>query len=193
MSPTEIAAFLFGVLAVWLTTRENPWCWPLGLVNVALSGIVFYEARLYADTGLQGVYFALCLYGWYAWLRGGEHHGALAVSRAPRRWLAGLAAAGALFAVLFGFALRRFTDASIPFWDSSTTAFSLVAQALQTRKWIENWPLWIAVDVVYVGMYVYKSLFLMAGLYLIFLALAVLGHREWTRSLAARERAATAA
>jgi nicotinamide mononucleotide transporter len=190
MSTPEVAAFLFGVAAVWLTTRENPWCWPLGLVNVALSGIVFYEARLYADTGLQGIYFALCLYGWHAWLRGGEDKGALAVSRAPRRWLAGLGGVGVAAAIGLGLALRRYTDASIPFWDSSTTAFSLVAQALQTRKWIENWPLWIAVDVVYVGMYLYKSLFLMAGLYLVFLALAVLGHLEWTKSLAARERAA---
>jgi nicotinamide mononucleotide transporter len=192
MSATEIAAFLFGVAAVWLTTRENAWCWPLGLLNVALSAVVFYEARLYADTGLQGVYFALCLYGWYAWLRGGENHGALVVSRAPRRWLAALAAVGVLFAVVFGLALRRFTDASIPFWDSSTAAFSLVAQGLQTRKWIENWPLWIAVDVVYVGMYVYKSLLLMAALYAIFLALAVLGYVEWRRSLLARPAAAAA-
>jgi nicotinamide mononucleotide transporter len=192
MSPAEIAAVLFGVAAVWLTTRENPWCWPLGVVNVALSGIVFYRARLYADTGLQGVYFALCLYGWYAWLRGGEDHGALAVSRTPRRWLAAFAGMGVVVALLLGFALRRYTDASLPFWDSSTTAFSLVAQALQTRKWIENWPLWIAVDAVYVGMYVYKSLFGMAVLYLVFLALAVLGYAEWRRSLLGRRAAAAA-
>src|SRR5262245_7290269 len=192
MSPTEVAAFLFGVAAVWLTTRENAWCWPLGLVNVALSGVVFYTARLYADTGLQAVYFALCLYGWYAWLRGGEDHGALAVSRTPRRWLAALTALGVATAIVLGLALRRFTDASLPFWDSSTTAFSLVAQAVRTRKWIENWPLWIAVDAVYVGMYVYKSLFLMAGLYLVFLALAVLGYAEWTRSLRSRACAAAA-
>jgi nicotinamide mononucleotide transporter len=185
MSPTEIAAVLFGVAAVWLTTRENPWCWPLGLVNVALSGIVFYEARLYADTGLQGVYFALCLYGWYAWRRGGEGHGALTVSHTPPRWLAALGGTGVVVAVVLGFALRRYTDASLPFWDSSTTAFSLVAQALQTRKWIENWPVWIAVDAVYVGMYVYKSLYLMAGLYSVYLVLAVLGVREWARSLRA--------
>jgi nicotinamide mononucleotide transporter len=192
MSAPEVAAFLFGVAAVWLTTRENPWCWPLGLLNVALSAVVFYEARLYADTGLQAVYVALCLYGWHAWLRGGEDHGALLVSRTPRRWLGALTAAGIATAVFLGLALRHFTDASLPFWDSSTTAFSLVAQALQTRKWIENWPLWIAVDAVYVGMYVYKSLFLMAGLYLVFLALAVLGYFEWRRSLRARERTAAA-
>ena len=186
MSPYEIAAVAFGVAAVWLTTRENAWCWPLGLVNVALSAVVFYEARLYADTGLQAVYFALCLYGWHAWLRGGPGDTSLVVSRAPRRWLLALGVAGVAVALLLGFALRRFTDASLPFWDSSTAAFSLVAQGLQTRKWIENWPLWIAVDAVYVGMYVYKSLFLMAGLYFIFLALAVLGLVKWSRSMVAK-------
>ncbi len=183
MSPYEVAAVAFGVAAVWLTTRENVWCWPLGLVNVALSAIVFSEAKLYADTGLQAVYFALCLYGWYEWVRGGPGHGALQVSRTPRRWLAVLTVLGVATAVLLGLALRRYTDASLPFWDSSTTAFSLVAQAMQTRKWIENWPIWIAVDVVYVGMYVDKALFLMAGLYLIFLVLAVIGFVEWGKSM----------
>lgn len=184
MSPSEVAAVAFGVAAVWLTTRENVWCWPLGLVNVALSALVFYEARLYADTGLQAVYFALCLYGWYGWVRGGPGGEALAVSRTPRRWLATFAVAGATTAVLLGLGLRRYTDASLPFWDSATTAFSLVAQAMQTRKWIENWPVWIVVDVVYVGMYASKALFLMAGLYLVFLVLAVIGLRQWRRSLA---------
>jgi nicotinamide mononucleotide transporter len=192
MSPYEVAAVAFGVAAVWLTTRENAWCWPLGLLNVALSAVVFYEARLYADTGLQAVYFGLCLYGWHSWLRGGPGRGTLAVSHAPRRWLVVLGTIGVLTAFLLGYSLRRFTDASLPYWDSSTAAFSLVAQALQTRKWIENWPLWIVVDAVYVGIYVYKSLFLMAGLYLVFLALAVLGLVEWTRSMAAKTATAVA-
>jgi nicotinamide mononucleotide transporter len=190
MNPLEAAAALFGVAAVWLTTRENVWCWPLGLVNVALSGVVFYEARLYADAGLQVVYIALCLYGWYQWLHGGPEKGTLGVSRTPAAWLVGLAALGVATAGLLGLALRSLTDASLPFWDSSTAAFSLVAQAMQARKWIENWPIWIAVDLVYVGMYVYKELFIMAALYLIFLGLAVMGLRQWSRSIARTRPAA---
>jgi nicotinamide mononucleotide transporter len=189
LSPYEGAAVAFGVAAVWLTTLENVWCWPLGLVNVTLSAIVFYEARLYADTGLQGVYFLLCLYGWYGWLRGGPGQGVLSVSRTPKRWLFVLTAVGVTTAGLLGLGLRSYTDAALPFWDSSTTAFSLVAQAMQTKKWIENWPVWIAVDLVYVGMYVYKSLFLMAGLYLIFLLLAVIGLLNWWRSMSRTGRA----
>ena len=176
----------FGVAAVWLTTRENVWCWPVGLVNVLLYVVVFREARLYADMGLQVVYAVLCVYGWYAWLHGGEDRGALAVSRTPDRWRGPLLLAGAAAASLLGFLLKRHTDAALPYWDSSTTAFSLVAQWMQTRKWLENWWVWIVVDVVYVGMYVYKDLLATAVLYAVFLALAVLGDREWRRSLVAQ-------
>ena len=184
MNPYEVAGVAFGVVAVWLTVRENVWCWPIGIVNVVLSAIVFLQAKLYADVGLQVVYVALCFYGWYAWLHGGADKGALAVSRTPGLAAGGLAAAGVAFAAGLGSLLLRHTDAALPFWDASTASFSLVAQWMQTRKWIENWLVWIAVDAVYVGMYVVKGLFLMAGLYAIFLALAVAGFLAWRRSLA---------
>ncbi len=182
MTPLEVVAFVAGVVAVWLTTRENALCWPVGLVNVALYAVVFGRAQLYASAALQVVYAGLALYGWWAWSRGGEGRTALAVSRAPGGALLGLAAAGALFAAAFGAALAR-TDAALPFWDAGTAAFSLVAQALQTRKWIENWAVWIVVDGVLVGMYVSQALFWTAGLYAIFLGLAVAGHLQWRRSL----------
>ena len=190
MNPYEAAGVLFGIVAVYLTVRENVWCWPLGLVNVALFVFVFWRARLYADMGLQVVYVGLCLYGWYEWLHGGPNHGALAVSRTPRWTIGLLALLGTAGAGLLGLFLTRHTDASVPFWDSSTTSFSLAAQFMQTRKWLESWIVWIVVDVVYVGIYVYKSLYLTAGLYTVFLALAVLGFREWKESLTAGPRIA---
>lgn len=185
MNRFELVAAAFGIINVFLTVRENIWCWPTGIVNVAMYVVVFYEAKLYADMGLQVVYLALSLYGWYEWLHDGKNHGALKVSRTPRAVLAALALAGIAGSVALGRFLSAATDASLPFWDSSTTSFSLVAQALLTRKWIENWAIWIAVDVVYVGMYVYKHLYVTAGLYLVFLGLAVLGLREWRRALEA--------
>ena len=192
-SPCEVAAVLFGILAVYLTVRENVWCWPTGLVNVGLSILVFWQARLYADMGLQVVYVLLCLYGWYEWLHGGPGRGVLAVTRTPRPALPALATLGVAGAGLLGLALTRLTDASLPFWDSSTTAFSLVAQYMQTRKWLENWVVWIVVDAVYVGMYVYKSLYFMTALSVVFLVLAVLGHLDWNRSLEASPPAGAAA
>jgi nicotinamide mononucleotide transporter len=176
-------------VAVWLTVRENVWCWPTGLVNVGLYVLVFAEAKLYADMGLQVVYVGLCLYGWYAWLHGGKDHGALHVTRAPAKTLALLAAAAVAFALALGTLLGRLTDAALPYWDSSTASFSLAAQWLQTRKWIENWAVWIAVDAVYVGMYVVKGLYPTAGLYAVFLALAVAGHLAWRKSLRTEEPA----
>jgi nicotinamide mononucleotide transporter len=165
--------------------RQNVWSWPLGIVNVALFAFVFWQARLYADAGLQVIYVGLCFYGWYEWLHGGADRGALAVSRAPRRLLVALGFLGAAGASVLGLALARTTDASLPFWDAGTASFSLVAQFMQTRKWLETWALWIAVDVVYVVMYVHKSLYPTAGLYAVFLVLAGLGWREWRRSLRA--------
>ena len=183
MGAYEVLGVATGIVAVWLTTRENVWCWPLGLVNVALFAVVFHEARLYADMGLQGIYFALCLYGWCAWLTGGPAHGRLRVTRTPRSALLALGVIGVAAAFGLGFVLRTRTDAALPFWDAGTASFSLVAQAMQTRKWIENWLIWIAVDLVYIGMYVAKGLFLTAGLYAVFLGLAVAGLSHWGRTL----------
>jgi nicotinamide mononucleotide transporter len=179
----EWVAVAFGVAAVWLTVRQNPWCWPLGIVNVSLFAVLFWREKLYADAGLQLVYVALCAYGWWAWVWGGPTPGTLPVTRTPRRAGFLLALLGAALAVLLGATLKRATDASLPFWDAGTTAYSLVAQWMQTRKWFETWALWIAVDVVYVGMYLAKGLALTAFLYAVFIGLAVFGHREWSRAL----------
>jgi nicotinamide mononucleotide transporter len=182
MDLLELVAVVFGVLAVWLTTREDIWSWPTGLVNVGLYIVVFAKAKLYADMGLQAVYVVACLYGWYAWLHGGRDHGELHVCRTPPWILATLLACGVLFAATLGGLLARYTDAALPYLDSHLTSFSLVAQWMQTRKWLETWVVWIVVDVVYVGMYVFKHLYLTAGLYTIFLGLAVMGLRAWVIS-----------
>jgi len=147
--------------------------------------VVFSHARLYGAAALQAVYVVVSIYGWHEWLHGGAGHGRLAVSRTPRRWLFGLGAAGALFAAALGLFLKHRTDAALPFPDAATTAFSLAAQWMATRKWVENWLVWIAVDAAYVAIYASQRLYPTAGLYAAFLVLAVLGHREWRRSMAA--------
>jgi nicotinamide mononucleotide transporter len=187
MNPYEAIGVVSGILSVYLLARERIWGWPVGLVNVALFIVVFYQARLYADAALQVVYVALCLYGWNVWIRGGSGTGGLAPSHAPRWALLSAMALGVASSLAIGTAIGWHTDASLPWVDASTTSFSLVAQWMQTRKWIENWWLWIVVDIVYVGMYVMKALYLTAGLYLVFVALAGIGLLEWRRSLS-RER-----
>lgn len=182
MSPLEIAAVVTSLISVVLTVRENIWCWPTGIVGVVLYAFVFWESRLYADMGLQVVYAVLSFYGWYEWLYGGAARTELHVTRAPGRLLIVCVAAGAAFSALLGYGLHRTTDAALPYLDSTLTSFSLVAQLLMTRKYLENWIVWISVDVVYVGMFVFKKLVLTAGLYAVFLVLASLGFVQWRRS-----------
>ena len=183
MSGFELLAVAVTLAAVWLTAREIIWCWPTALVSVSMYAVVFYQAKLYADMGLQGVYFLLSIYGWWAWLRGGRDHTQLEVSLASPGLRGLLLAIGAVLGLVMGTLLHRHTDASLPFMDSGLTAFSLVAQWMMTRKLLESWLLWIAVDVLYVGMFLYKSLYLTAGLYAVFLGLAAMGFVEWRRSM----------
>ena len=186
----EILAVVFGIVSVYLSTREHIWSWPTALVNVTLYFVVFFEVKLYADMGLQVVYFALSLYGWYQWLYGGEQRTELHVSRVTRSLAIRLALLGLTSAVVLGTILARFTDAALPYLDSLTTSTSLVAQWMMTRKIVENWAVWVAVDVVYIGMFIFKQLYLTAGLYTVFLVLAVMGFRKWKRSWNERERGA---
>ena len=162
-------------------------------MNVVLYAIVFYEAKLYADMGLQVVYVALSVYGWYEWLHGGENRTELHVTRTGPRLGALLALIAVAGSVLLGTLLHRATDASLPFMDSALSSTSLVAQWMMTRKKLENWLVWSAVDVLYVGMFIYKGLYLTSALYAVFPALAVRGYVEWRRSMTAATTAAAAA
>jgi len=187
-NPFELVGVVTGILGVWLTTRQKIWCWPVGLVSVVAFIVVFFRAKLYAAMGLQFVYVGLIGYGWYSWLCGGEGHLSLCVSRLPRRLVAFLAMAGAAGSLALGFWLGRSTDEALPYLDGSTSSFSLVAQWMQARKYLENWLVWVVVDVVYVGMSLSQGLTLTAGLYLIYICLALIGLRDWRKSMAAVAR-----
>jgi nicotinamide mononucleotide transporter len=179
----ELVAVVLTLLAVVLTVRQIIWCWPVALISVLLYASVFYDARLYADMGLQGLYFGLAVYGWWAWLHGGEDRGELAVSLTAGTTRMVLLAVATLGGILLGQTLTHFTNASLPFMDSTLTSFSIAAQWMQTQKLLESWLVWLTVDVFYVGMFLYKELYLTAGLYAVFLVLAAMGFAEWRRSM----------
>ena len=183
----ELVAVIFGVVSVLLSVKENIWSWPTALVNVALYFALFHTAGLYSDMGLQVIYFALSLYGWYEWLYGGKNRTALTVSRTSGRLWAILAAIGIVVWAALGKLTSHMPGVALPYVDAATTTISLIAQYLMTRKLLENWALWIAVDVVYVGMFIFKGLYLTAGNYAIYLVLAVMGHVAWKKSLASSE------
>ena len=183
MSTLEILAALVGAISVYLSVRQNIWSWPTAIVNVVIYAVVFYEAKLYADMGLQVVYAVLSVYGWYEWLYGGQDRTELRVTRtAPslRGMLTLIALTGA---VGLGALLRSTTDAALPFLDSFLSSTSLVAQWMMTKKKLESWLVWILVDVMYVGMFIFKHLYVTAALYAVFLALAMRGYIDWKRSI----------
>ncbi len=182
MSTIEWIAAAFGVVSVWLSVRQNVWSWPTAIVNTALYVLVFRHARLYADMGLQVFYIAISVYGWYHWLHGGEGRGELRVSRIRPRELAYLPVLAVGGTLALGTLLGRYTDAAIPYLDSGLTVCSLIAQWLMTRKVLENWMLWIVLDVVYVGLFIHRALYPTALLYSVFLVLAAMGHVQWSRS-----------
>ncbi len=183
LSLIEVLGFVTGVGCVWLAARENIWNWPVAIVNAISYIIVFFAAKLYADCGLQMVYVSISICGWWSWRHGGQNRSELPVTR--MKWMQTPLFAAATFACTGAlmFLLRHFTDSSVPFWDALTTSMSLVAQYMLARKIIENWLLWMAADVIYVALYVYKGLYLTAVLYVIFFALCVAGFVRWQRQM----------
>jgi nicotinamide mononucleotide transporter len=176
----EIAGVVTTVVGIWLTTRRLLVCWPVVLAADLIYLDVFYRARLFSDALLQGFFVAFTLYGWWHWWRGVREEGEVRVEPLSLRgWMGGLAAG----AVLLGWLMVRI-GAALPHLDATLTSYSLVASWWQARKHIANWWLWIAVDVVYIGEYLYKDLRPTALLYLLLVALAALGLRDWRRAAA---------
>jgi nicotinamide mononucleotide transporter len=187
-TPLELISFVLSILTVLLNIRRFHWAWLFAIVSSATYGIVFFKARLYGDAGLQAVFIAASIWGWYEWLRGtGADDKPLVVTRLDRAGWAWSLAGWALGFVLLSWFLHAWTDTDVPHMDGFLTAGSLLGTVLAARKKVENWHVWIAVDVLYVGLYVYKNLHLTAILYAVFVIMAALGLRTWAR--AAREGA----
>lgn len=182
IDPLEAVAVAFGIVSVRLSVKEKIWSWPTSIVNVTLYFLIFGRERLYALMGLQVFYAAISAYGWYHWLFGGANRTVLRVSRTPRPWALALPVVWAAGLVLVGTVLGRTTEATIPYTDSALAAASLIAMWMMSRKYLENWAVWIAVDVVSIVVFIQQRLYLTAFLYLVFLGLATQGLVEWYRS-----------
>lgn len=180
----ELVAFVLALAMVGCNIREIHWGWPLAVVSSLLYFGVFWRSRLYGDAALQ-IFFALvAFWGWLQWLRGTRQDGSpLRVARMTRPALLLAVAACVLLWPAIGFFLRRFTDTDVPWWDAFPTAASLVGQFLLGRKFIENWLVWLCVNVVSVGLFAYKGLWLTVVLYSLFALLSLAGWRAWRRQL----------
>lgn len=183
MTPIELLAALLGLVNVALVVRRSIWNYPFGLAMVLLYGWVFLHAQLFSDALLQIFFFFVQFYGWWNWSRSQADSGEVAVRRlsaaAWRNWLLGCLTAAALW----GLAMHSFTTADFPWWDGSVAMLSVAAQFLQSRRYLESWLLWIAVDLLAIPLFATKGLWPTAILYAIFLALSIAGLRQWRRAL----------
>lgn len=184
MSPAllEWSAVGVSILGVWLMAQRRMLAWPVGLVSVGLYALVFAGARLYSDMLLQGAFAGFLLYGWCSWRQQIQDEGRVGIVALRRGALVRDLGLGVVSGLALGAAMHHFTDAALPWLDAMLAALSLVAQWWQARRHVAAWWLWIGVDVVYVGMYAVKSLHVTAGLYVLFIALAVMGLRAWTKA-----------
>lgn len=191
-SPLELVASFLSAVGVWLTARQLVLSWPVGIVGLLLSAWVYWETRLYGQTALQFVFIAISVYGWRHWVRGGDRdgrepgdtaHGSLRVTRMPARWWPAVVLATAAGALGIGWFLATQTDGAIPWLDASLLAVSLAAQWMQSRKYVDCWAVWIAVDVIYVPTFISQGLLTFAVLYAFFLVLAADGWRAWRRDM----------
>jgi nicotinamide mononucleotide transporter len=182
----EIVAFVLAIAMVLANLRVNPVGWPLAIASSLLYALLFADSKLYGEAGLQFVFVALALWGWWQWLRGrGDDGTALRVRRLSRRGRA-LALAFTLAAwPLLGLLLDRATDSDVPYFDALPTVASITGQILLGRKLVENWPVWLAVNLVSIALFATKGLWLTVLLYALFAVLSVVGWRAWS-ALAAR-------
>ncbi len=186
VSALDIFTSVLGVIGVWLMIRQNVWGWPVGLIQVALSGWIFYQSKLYSDTILQAVYFVLQAYGWWYWLRGGSRKTPPPITSLSSRAILVWCAGAAVLTFVHGWGMARYTDAALPWWDAFILIAGLMAQWWQARKYLECWAGWVVVNLVSVGVYWVKNLGVFSALAVVFLALAIAGHVAWRRAFRVR-------
>ena len=186
-SPTtwlELVAFVLALAMVGCNIREIHWGWPLAIVSSLLYFALFWRSRLYGEAALQIFFAVIAVWGWAQWLSGRQGDGSpLRVARLSRRGLALTVGACALMWPATGLFLKSFTDTDVPWWDAFPTAASVVGQVLLGRKFIENWAVWTVVNIVSVGLFAYKGLWLTVILYTLFAVLSMVGWRAWKARL----------
>ena len=182
----QIVGVALGLLYLWLEYKANIWLWVVGLIMPIVHGTLYYRSGLYADFSMQLYYIAAGVYGLIVWSRGTKKKGEkseIAISTTPLAvWVAIVGVYALLHGAIYLF-LVNFTDSTVPFWDSLTTALCIVAYWMLSRKYVEQWLVWLVVDVITVGLYLYKDIPLTAGLYALYSALAVAGYLRWRRMM----------
>jgi nicotinamide mononucleotide transporter len=177
----EWVGTITGFACIYLAAKENIWNWPVSIISVVAYAFVFYENKLYGDTGLQLYFLATAFYGWYFWLRKKQVSNQPVESIPAKHWLV-IAGGVGILTFLLSFYLKKYTDTDVPYADAFCTAMSFTAQLMMTRKILQNWVLWIVVDICYVPLYFHKHLALTAVLYFVLIILAFIGYLDWKKT-----------
>ncbi|WEK19458.1 MAG: nicotinamide riboside transporter PnuC [Candidatus Pedobacter colombiensis] len=180
--PLEWFGVFTGILCVWLAAKNNIYNWPIAIISVVIYIFIFFESKLYADMGLQFYFFIMNVYGWYYWSKNRNNpEASRPVANINKKEIL-LSIIGVIaFTILLGQLLYKNTDAAFPYIDSFCTACSLVAQIFLARKVIQNWMIWIFVDIIYVGMYISKDLYATAVMYALYVYIASVGYLDWRK------------
>lgn len=180
----EILGAILGLAYIIFSIKQHILTWPTGLLTSAIYVVVFFNARLYADMGLQIYYVVISIYGWYFWLTGKKKNEKKVAVKRTRKilWLKLAVVSMALYALLL-FILYNYTNSDVPHMDSMTTALSIVATWMLARKYLEHWLIWIFVDAFSAGLYVYKGLWATVILFIVYTIMALLGYTEWRKDL----------
>ena len=177
----EVAGAVIGLVYLWLEYRASVWLWAAGIVMPAIYIFIYAESGFYADMGINIYYLLAGIYGWAVWLRRGENGEELPITRTPRRKIAPLTLLGVVSMAAILFVLLRYTDSTVAYGDSFTTAASIVALYMLARKYVEQWLVWIVIDAVCCWLYVSKGLYPTAALYGLYTLLAIFGYCKWLK------------
>ena len=182
LSWLEAFAVLMGITSVYFSTKQHIWVYPTGIVSVLIYVWICFDYGLYADMGINAYYFGMSVYGWYLWTHPQEKQDTLPVTWLDGKgWFFSLLIFGCSFPLL-AWSLLQFTDSTVPYWDSFTTASAFVAMWLMAKKKVESWIFWILTDVVSIPLYFHKGLVLTSFQYLFFTALAIAGLFSWIQA-----------
>ncbi len=179
----ERISTLTGLIYIVLSVRQNPLCWPFGIISVGIWMVVVFLGRMYMDSLLNFVYVLLGFYGWYQWMRGGKDNTPLEVRTVSRQLWIKLAAIGVASTIPLGLLSQHVLNAAFPWWDTITTVISLIAQYLLAKKYLENWLLWVVADAIYIWLYIAKGWHGYSMLMAVYTFMAVLGFVSWWRSI----------
>ena len=180
----QIVGTLLGLLYLWLEYKANIWLWIVGAIMPVVHGVLYLNSGIYADAAMQLYYVLAGIYGLCVWLRGTKRaERVVSIQHTPSKWIFPLVAVYVVLHVAMYYVLSEFTDSRVPFFDSMSTALSIVAMWMLSRKLVEQWLVWLVVDMISVGLYLYKGIPITAMLYTLYCALAVVGYMRWRKQV----------